>query len=99
MSRDLDLIGGGYLNHEDLPKNKQYLLKYFKNEVGKDFVCYFFAFGNYTHFVDHTGHQITKRSLVNFKDKLMKLEDAYVKARSDGDFSKVALLESGKYEL
>ena len=97
-NRDEQLIGGKFMK-VDLPKRKRYLLRYFESEAGSVFVSYFLMFNSYTNFVDHTGYRVTRRRLRQFKHRMVLLEKAMDDARSSGDFSLVAEIESGKFKL
>jgi hypothetical protein len=95
---DLEIIAGETFELE-LPKNKKYLYKYFHTRIQKVFVRYFILFGNTRRFVDHTGFFVIPRYLRKMKNKFLKLEKAYEKARSENDIEAIALLESGKFKV
>jgi len=96
--QDIALVSGSFFE-KGVPKNKRYLLKYFDSEVAAVFVSYFLIFRSHTHFVDHTGFRVGKRWLRKSQERIDRLENAYGKARSAGDFSAVAEIESGRYNL
>ncbi len=100
---ELILITGKF--KEDLPKEKQYLQKYFKTEIQLQFVKYYLLFKtdvitkDYTQqFIAHTGFDVATRFLIKLKLKLDELIEQREMAKNDFDFEKVALIESGKYK-
>ena len=62
------------------------------------FVRYYLTYRSYRMFVDHTGYACSKKWLKNLRRRLVKLEKAYEKARVEGDFYTLAIIESGKYQ-
>lgn len=97
MSLELEFIAGNFFDYP-LPKNKQYLYKYFKPEPQRQFVRYYLLFGNTTRYVEHTGSYCSKRWLFKLKQKLDYLESTLQKARADNDFSLVGEIESGRHK-
>ena len=97
-NQDISLVSGAFFE-KTVPRNKRYLLKYFDSEAASVFVSYYLVFRSHTYFVDHSGFRVTKRWLRKLRERIDKLEVAYDKARTAGDFSAVAEIESGKYNL
>jgi hypothetical protein len=93
---DLRLISGEFLDG-DLSKEQRYLYKYFHTDTQKLFVRYYLSFGKTTKFVDHTGCYVTSRYLRKMKRLFRRLVAAHDKARTEGDFSTIALIESGNF--
>lgn len=96
MKSDLEFIAGNFFEL-DLPKSKQYLLRYFKSDLQKQFVRYYLTFGNVRRFVEHTGHFCKRRWLQLLVEKFNFLELTLKKAKEEMDFTTVAMIESGKY--
>lgn len=98
MSEELELlfIDGDFLN-ENFPKDKRYLLKYFKTKIQRTYVKYYLTFGNHKNFVDHTGCRCTIHTLEALKIKLRTLEQIRSVAKNNFDIDLVAKIESGKY--
>lgn len=82
-----------------LPKEKKYLLKYFKTPVQKTFLKYFYLYGEYSNFVDHTGFKCQLRWLDVLASRLKKIETAQKEARKNMDMATLTLIEQGKYEV
>ena len=59
---ELEFISGRFLE-DPLPKEKTWLLKYFRREREQQFVKYFLIFNNYWHFVDQTGYYFCIKNL------------------------------------
>lgn len=97
-SRDLDFIGRRFETYQ-LPKEKKYLQKYFKTPLQKAFIKYFFVFGDFENFTNHTGIVCQKRSLCQLQERLNILESAHKKFRTSMDLEQLAKLESGKFKI
>jgi hypothetical protein len=96
--RDLLFISGEF-DGFDLPKEKNYLFKYFRKDIQQKFVRYFFAFNDFDNFVDHTGLYCQKRWLKILYNKLLKLESLHKQAKSSIDLETLLKIESGKYKI
>ena len=97
-NRDLDFIGRRYETYQ-LPKEKKYLQKYFKTPLQKAFVKYFFVFGDFDNFCNHTGIVCQTRSLRELRDRLLILETAHKNFKMAMDLDSLARLESGKFKI
>lgn len=96
--RDLDFVSGRFFEHE-LPKEKHYLFKYFATPVQEAFLKYFFIFGDWRCFREHTGFRVRHGLLKRQETKLQKLESAYKKAKDSFDLDTLWAIENGKYKL
>jgi len=96
--QNLMLLSQKFDNYE-LPKDKKYLLKYFKTSVQKQFVKYYFCFGDYKNFANHTGNTCQDRWLIVLEKKLNFLEKSKEEARRNFDLELIAKIESGKYKF
>ena len=96
--KDLIFISGSFEDFE-IPKDKNYLFKYFRKEIQQRFVRYFFAFNSFENFVDHTGFYCQRRWLKILYNKLLKLEALHKTAKSNMDFQTLLKIESGKYKI
>ena len=79
--RDLDFLSGWFFEYE-VPKDKQYLLKYFTTDLQRAFLRYYLVFGNSWNFVDHTGHYCSRRLLWKFQARYRHLVTTYEQAKS-----------------
>lgn len=98
MNKDLIFLGRQFETFE-IPKDKRYLLKYFDTPPQELFLKYFLSFGNFDHFVDHTGVVLQVRWMKILKQKLELLLALHAEAKKNFDLSGVAKIESGKYRL
>lgn len=84
---------------KELPKDKQFLAKYFVTDEQKAFLRHYVTFGEHKQFAQRSGVPVTQRWLHrNFK-KLQLLEQLHAQAKEEMDFDRLALIESGKYKL
>ena len=96
--RELKFISGEFL-HCDLPKEKKYLFKYFRNESQRQFLKYYFTFDgniNIKYFSRRTGYVCSERWLSTLRNKIITLERVHNNAKRDLDFEKLSLIKSGK---
>lgn len=83
----------------ELPKEKKYLFKYFDTPIQNTFLKYFYVFGDYSNFVDHTGLICSERWLTTLHDRLQKLQKLHREARENMDMTSLALIESGNFKI
>ena len=95
---DLKLISGEFFDL-DLPKEKQYLFKYFPTEIQKQFLRYYYVFGEIDGFMDHTGWFCTKRWLRELTARYNKLVSVFDTAKQNADFTTIAEIQSGKFKI
>jgi len=98
LNPDLLFVSGEFLDYE-LPNDKQYLYRYFTTDIQRQFVRYYLLFGEYEHFVDHTGFYCQKKWLDLLAKRLHRLEKARRDAKQAFDLTLVAQIESGGYNL
>lgn len=94
---ELEFISGDF--DINLPKEQHYLYKYFRTARQRAFVKYYLTYSSYKLFTDHTGYSCDTRWLKRLRKKLLALEQLHREAKMAGDFSTLASLESGQYEL
>ncbi len=94
---DLLFISGDFFEHP-VPRDKEYLFKYFDTKIQRQFVRYFLLFRSPRNFTDHTGLRVLPIWLRKLRKKLYALEEAHAKAKSVFDTETVARLEAGKYK-
>ena len=99
MQEDLDFISGKFFDF-DVPKKRRYLLKYFKTDLQGAFLRYFFVFGKWKNFVDHTGHYCTRFACMKLEKRYWALIKAHDEAKADfteEGLETLAAIEAGKY--
>lgn len=94
---DLVFISGEF--DFQFSKDKKYLLKYFKTDLQKSVLKYYFTFNSLDNFVDHTGLKCRREWLLNLYNKLQGLEAIHKEARDNKNMSLLAIVESGKYKF
>ena len=83
----------------ELPKDKNFLLKYCETPAQEAFLRYYFAFGDFKNFVDHTGIVIQRRWMLQLAKKIHRLEKLHADARASFDLTLLAQIENGKYKI
>jgi len=99
--RDLDFISGRFFDY-DIPREKQYLLKYFTTELQIAFLKYALVFENTKSFKDHTGYYCSDRLKFRLLFRLRKLLSLHSEAKStftEEGLNTLQLIESGQYPL
>ncbi len=99
---DLKFLAGNFLNYE-LPRDKKYLLKYFKTPIEVSFIKYYYCFSenpeSYLFFTDHTGLYCQPRWIKLLQKKLTKLVELHDSAADEMAFEELAKIEQGKHKL
>lgn len=98
QNRDLMLLARQW-EIVEIPKEKKYLLKYFKTPLQVAFLKYIYVFGDYSSFVDHTGIPCRTFWLEELFSRFENLEKIRTEARTNMDLPLLALIESGKYKF
>lgn len=83
----------------DIPREKQFLLKYFRSPLEKQFVRYYLCFGEMDNFVDHTGFFCQKRWLRILKKRIDKIMSVHENYKNNFELDKLREMESGRYKL
>jgi len=97
--KDLKFISGEFFDCE-VPKEKRYLLKYFKTDLQLAFLRYYITFSEHRNFVDHTGHHASRRMLFMLQARYHALIDAYETAKrslTEEGMQTVLDIESGNF--
>lgn len=96
-NKNLALLARSYETLE-IPREKSYLYKYFKTPVQELFVRYMHVFGEWTHFMPHTGYRCEDRWLKILHTRLVNLELLHAQAKKEMDFELLKVIETGKYK-
>lgn len=96
--KELAFIGGLFFDFV-LPKEKNFLFRYFRTDIEKAFLRYYYCFGEYEFFSDHTGYSCQQRWLKLLKIRHDRLLAVHAEAKKEADFEQLARIESGKYKL
>lgn len=98
---DLGFVSGSFFDCE-VPKNKRYLLKYFKTSIQLAFLRYYLVFGEHRNFVDHTGYCCSRRVLWHLQARYRYLVKTYEEAKvalTEDSMNTIHLIEMGKFPL
>lgn len=91
-------MSNNYL-YQELPKDKKFLLKYFKGDLQNSYVRYVVFFGSHNNFMDHTGIKITESWLKKLESKYKDLIYLHSLSKSLSNFALLSELESGDLKL
>lgn len=98
MKNELIFLSGQFFDC-DLPKEKQYLFRYFDTDLERQFLRYYHCFGQYDYFTDHTGMRCQVRWLRILKKRLDLLVRVHAQAKMEMELELLAQIETGKYCL
>jgi hypothetical protein len=84
---------------EPVPADSFWMSRYFKGDVGYDFVRYFISFRTAVHFSEHFGRPCSDRWTQKMKRKFIRLEKEHSRAKMELDFEKLAEIEMGRFKL
>lgn len=101
QERDLDFISGLFLTYQ-IPKERQYLLKYFTNPLQVAFLRYYSVTGKIANFTDHTGFYCSERLLYRFQHRYLQFIQIYDDAKrslTEVGMETIDLIESGSFVL
>lgn len=99
--KDFEFISGRFFDFE-IPKEKRYLLKYFKGKLQVAFLRYYMIFGSRQNFTDHTGHRCAKSLQEKLEKRYLNLVDLYDRSKSsftEEGLQIIQLIDSGKFKL
>lgn len=99
--RDLAFISGEFFDYE-IPRDKQYLLKYFTTDVQVAFLRYALIFEDVKLFKEHTGYFCSDRLKFRFLSRFRQLTKIHNEAKSiltEESLNTIQLIESGQYPL
>lgn len=96
--KDAIFLAGLFFEYE-IPRDKQFLLKYFRSPLEEQFVKYYLCFGEIDNFIDHTGFFCQKRWVCILKkriDKILSVREVY---KNNFELDKLRELEEGRYDM
>ena len=82
-----------------IPKEFQFLRKYFKTKNQRIFLDYYFVFGSTKNFVNHTGLRLGAPCISKCKNKFDWLMKEYQKAKSTMDLDLMSKLKRRRINL
>jgi len=100
MENDLKLIKGDFLDmFLPLPKEKRFVLKYFKTNLARKIIHYYFIFNTVTNFVNHTGFFCDYVYLKRCMDKYEEIIKLHNLALKEMDFDKMEKIQNGSFKI
>lgn len=91
-------LAGVFFDYE-IPREKQFLLRYFRSPLEQQFVKYYLCFGEIDNFVDHTGFFCQKRWVRILHKRIDKLINVHNEYKKNLELDKLRELEDGRYKL
>ncbi len=95
--KDAMFLAGAFFNYY-VPREKQFLFRYFRSPLEQQFVKYYLCFGDIDNFVDHTGFFCQKRWLRILKKRIDKIISVYETYKNNSELDKLRELENGRYK-
>jgi hypothetical protein len=93
---ELNFIAGKFFEI-DIPKEKRYLLKYFRSPLQAQFVQYYFTFGSVLKFTEHTGYACNSYWRRDLLFRIKNLEALHAKAKAEMDLETLIIIETGEF--
>ncbi len=95
---DLAFVG---LDVKDIiiPKSLKFLKPYFKTNVEKMFLNYYYCFGDSVSFLDYTGIVLEEKVITKLKDRYNVLIHARKKAMKKFNIKRVYQIDTNNYRL
>jgi hypothetical protein len=94
---DTLFLAGDFLG-DCVPRDKQYLYRYFKTDLQKQFLRYMCVFDSLRYFTEHTGYVAQRRGLQVLNKKRQMIEAAHRDAKRRMDLELLEKIEKGKYK-
>jgi len=82
-----------------IPKEFNFLRKYFKTKLQREFLDYYFVFRSADNFISHTGHRVGAPSLSKLSRKFDWLMHEYYEAKSNLDLDHLSKLKRRRVKL
>lgn len=82
LEEQAKFLAGAFFDYE-LPKDKVYLLKYFRSMIARQFLRYYLFFGNHTYFKEHTGIHCDKMWKYVLTHRIKRITALHAKAKSE----------------
>lgn len=96
--KETQFLAGVFFDFE-VPKEKNFIFKYFRSPLEQQFVRYYLCFGEIEFFTEHTGHFCQKRWLKILKNRFDEINSLHDKYKADMELELLGKLEKGEYEF
>lgn len=96
--KESQFLAGNFFEFE-ISKERNFLFKYFRSPLEKQFVRYYLCFGEIEYFTEHTGHFCQKRWLKILKQRFDKIIAFHNQCRENMELELLEKIEKGRYEF
>ena len=93
--KEAQFLAGVFFDFE-IPKEKNFLFKYFRSPLERQFVKYYLCFGETDCFIDHTGYYCQKRWVKILRDRFDKIITFHNQCRENMELELLEKIENGK---
>ena len=96
--KESQFLAGNFFDYE-ISKERNFLFKYFRSPLERQFVRYYLCFGEIEYFIEHTGHFCQKRWLNILKRRFDKIIAFYNQCRDNMELELLEKIEKGRYKF
>lgn len=96
--KESQFLAGNFFDFE-ISKERNFLFKYFRSPLEKQFVRYYLCFGEIEYFTEHTGHFCQKRWLKILKQRFDKIIAFHNQCRENMELELLEKIEKGRYKF
>jgi len=96
--KESQFLAGNFFDFE-ISKERNFLFKYFRSPLERQFVRYYLCFGEIEYFTEHTGHFCQKRWLKILKQRFDKIIAFHNQCRENMELELLEKIEKGKYKF
>jgi len=96
--KDVQFLSGEFFDLE-IPREKRWLLNYYKTPVQLQFLRYYLVFGNVEYFKDHTGIDVNPKYIRRLEAKYHILIDMQESAKKRFDVERLWEIETGRKKI
>ena len=96
--REAEFLAGVFFDFE-LPQDKMFLFKYFRSDLEKQFLRYYFCFYEIEHFSNHTGFYCQNRWTRILEKRVRLLIKCHEYYKKNFELENLAKVEMGKIKF
>jgi hypothetical protein len=96
--KESQFLAGNFFDFE-ISKERNFLFKYFRSPLERQFVRYYLCFGEIEYFTEHTGHFCQKRWLKILKQRFDKIIAFHNQCRENMELELLEKIEKGRYKF
>lgn len=95
LMKEVEFLAGVFFNLE-IPREKNYIFKYFRSPLEKQFVRYYLCFEEIEYFTPHTGYRCQLRWLKELKKRFDYITQYHRTCKFNMDLDLLKKIEDGK---